>query len=73
MGEFCLASVLCCENIAATILMPAWKAVKPLHSVVPTELLGSPLLNGLINVFSIIINDKKKVQQKFNILENLIL
>ena len=35
--------------------------------------LRSPLLNGLINVFSIIINDKKQVQQKFNILANLIL
>ena len=35
--------------------------------------LRSPLLNGLINVFSIIINEKKQVQQKFNILANLIL
>ena len=35
--------------------------------------LRSPLLNGLINVFSIIINAKKQVQPKFNILANLIL
>ena len=35
--------------------------------------LRSPLLNGLINVFSMIINDKKQVQQKSNILANLIL
>ena len=35
--------------------------------------LRSPLLNGLINVFSMIISDKKQVQQKSNILANLIL
>ena len=47
MGEFCLASVLCCENIAATILMPAWKAVKLLHSVVPTELLEVSIIEWI--------------------------
>ena len=30
-----------------------------------------PLLNGLINIYSIINNDKKQVQQKLNILTNL--
>ena len=37
MAECCIALVLCCENIAATVWGPAWRAVKPLHGVVPTN------------------------------------
>ena len=39
MGEFYLVSVLYYGNIAATVWRPAWRAIKPLNSVVPTDLL----------------------------------
>ena len=48
MGEFCFASVLCCENIAVTVWRPAWRAMKPLHSVVPTDLLEVSIIKWIV-------------------------
>ena len=61
MGEFSYAFVLCYGNIAATVWRPAWKAVKPLHSVFQLTSLRALLWNGFLNIYSIINNDKKEV------------
>ena len=35
--QYCVVQTLqCCANIAATVWRHAWRAVRPLHSVVPT-------------------------------------
>ena len=46
-GEFCFASLLCCENIAARVWWPAWRALKPLHSVVPTDILEVSIIKWI--------------------------
>ena len=61
MGEFSFAFVLCCENIAATVWRPAWRAVKPLHSVFQLTSLRALLWNGFLDIYSLINNDKKEV------------
>ena len=60
-GEFSFAFVLCCENIAATVWRPAWRAVKPLHSVFQLTSLRALLWNGFLDIYSLINNDKKEV------------
>ena len=58
---FSFAFVLCCENIAATVWRPAWRAVKPLHSVFQLTSLRALLWNGFLDIYSLINNDKKEV------------
>ena len=73
MGEFCFASVLCCENIAVTVWRPAWRAMKPLHSVVPTDLPEVSIIKWIDKHIQFISWWQKLVQGKLNILTNLIL
>ena len=56
-GEFCFASELFFENIKATV----WRAIKPLHSVVPTDLLEVSIMKGIdkYKVCSVIMTKNK--------------
>ena len=69
-GEFCFASELFFENIKATV----WRAIKPLHSVVPTDLLEVSIMKGIdkYKVCSIIMT-QNKFEKSSNILTNLVL
>ena len=40
-------------------LSPVWRAIKPCRSVVPTDLPEVSIMKWLMNIYSIIINDKK--------------
>ena len=58
--EFCFASELLFENIKATVVT-VWRAIKPLHSVVPTDLLEVSIMKGIdkYKVCSIIMTKNK--------------
>ena len=64
----------CCvvKKIAARVWWPAWRALKLLHSVVPTDILEVSIIKWIDKyIYTIINNDKKQVQQKLNISTNL--
>ena len=44
-GEFCFASELFFEN--KLLFVTVWRAIKPLHSVVPTDLLEVSIMKGI--------------------------
>ena len=48
------------------LFVTVWRAIKPLHSVVPTDLLEVSIMKGIdkYKVCSIINNDKKQVREK---------
>ena len=74
--QYCVAQTLqCCANIAATVWRHAWRAVRPLHSVVPT-LWGLHCEMDLFVYCTIIImiivnNIYKQINQKWNMLTYL--